>query len=104
MGDRRSSTKGCRGWVGKNSGLSSEVGASREMRVHGSGIWTSLGKGEGMTGYARWDVGLLSSVSVVPVPLLRPRAKVLNLSVHRNRQVLIFFLEYKDGLKNGIMH
>lgn len=85
MGDRRSSTKGCRGWVGKNSGLSSEVGASREMRVYGSRIWTSLGKGEGVTGYARWDVGLLSSVSVVPVPLLRPRAKVLNLSVHKKK-------------------
>lgn len=104
MGNRRSSTKGCRRRVGKNSRLSSKVGTSREMRVHGSVIWTSLRKGESMTGNAGWDVSLLPPVSVVSVPFLRPRSKVLNLSTQRNGQVLTFNSQYKESLKNGIMH
>lgn len=80
MGNRCSSTKGCRRWVGKNSRLSSKVGTSREMRVHGSVIWTSLRKGESVTGNAGWDVSLLPPMSVVSVPLLWPRSKGLNLT------------------------
>lgn len=90
MGNGCSSTKGRRRRVRKNSRLSSKVGTSREMRVHGSVIWTSLRKGESMTGNAGWDVSLLPPVSIVSIPFLRPRSKVLNLSTHRNGQVLIF--------------
>jgi len=90
VGNRCSSTKGCRRGVRKNSRLSSEVGTSREMCVHGSGIWTSLWKGESKTGNTGWDVSLLPPMSIVSVPLLQPRSIVLNLSTQRNGQALTF--------------
>lgn len=89
MGNRCRSAKGRGRGVREKSRLSAEMGAAREMRVHGRVIRTPLRKGESVTGDAGWDVSLRPPVSVVSVPLLRPRSKVLNLSTHRNRQVLI---------------
>lgn len=79
------------------------MGTSREMRVHRGGIWTSLRKGESVTGNAGRDVSLLPPMSIVSVPFLRPRSKVLNLSTHRNGQGLNVS-KYEESLKNGIMH
>lgn len=85
MGDGRGGAERRRRRVREDGGLPAQVGAPREVRVHRAVAGAALGQGERGAGHRGREESLLPPRSVVPVPLLRPRAEVLNLATHTHR-------------------
>lgn len=80
MGDGRGGAEGRRRRVREDGGLPSQVGAPREVSVHRAVVGAPLGQGESVASHGGRDESLLPPWGVVPVPLLRRRAQVLDLT------------------------
>lgn len=79
VGDGRGGAERCRGCVGQDGGLPAQVRAPCQHRaVPGA----ALGQRERGAGHRGREERLLPPGGEVPVPLLQPRAEVLDLATH----------------------